>query len=456
MMKIKIPTVIISLFMSLCGLSVAGDRPPNIIVVMVDDMGVEGLSCYENKYFKTPEIDKLAAEGMRFTDFHSNGIVCTPTRAALMTGRYQYRTGMYLVCNANPEHKNHIKGLPSKEWTFAEALKENGYATAIFGKWHIGYLPEFNPVRHGFDIYIGFKSGNIDGHSHYDGSNNLDWWQNEQLKNEPGYYTDLWNEDALEFIRANKDRPFFIYYAHAAPHGPVQARGSKIVRGPDKDDLPPWAERGRTYSKAPSDENYLVRHVLLPVDEGVGMIRREIEKLGLAEDTIIWFTSDNGWTKNHKMINPNRKGAKGTNYEGGHLVPGIVWAPGRVSPGVSSELVTTMDIMPTSLAMAEIKVPEAHPFDGIDIRPALCESKSLAERPIIWGVFQGDRGTFDENIGALRRGSWKLVENELYNLDEDPGEATDLAEKYPERVQQMIKERTAILRDAISDSPYEH
>ena len=137
---------------------------PNIIVILVDDMGYGGLSCYDNQYFKTPEIDKLASAGLLLTDFHSNGAVCSPTRAALMTGRYQYRSGCHVVINADRKHKDHQRGMPDKEWTFAEALKQGGYATAIFGKWHLGYKPKFNPINHGFDQFNGFISGNIDAH----------------------------------------------------------------------------------------------------------------------------------------------------------------------------------------------------------------------------------------------------------------------------------------------------
>ena len=140
----------------------AAERPPNIIVIMVDDMGYGGLSCYDNPYYRTPEIDRLASEGLLLTDYHSNGSVCSPTRAALMTGRYQFRSGCHVVINADPKHPDHRRGLAQQEWTFAEALKTKGYATAIYGKWHLGYQPQFNPLHQGFDEFKGFISGNID------------------------------------------------------------------------------------------------------------------------------------------------------------------------------------------------------------------------------------------------------------------------------------------------------
>ena len=435
---------------SLC----ASAKPlPNIIVIMVDDMGYGGLSCYDNSYFQTPQIDQLAADGLLLTDYHSNGASCTPTRAALLTGRYQFRSGCHVVINADRDHKDHIRGMPAEEWTLAEALKTGGYQTAIFGKWHLGYKPEFNPMKHGFDQFNGFISGNIDAHSHYDRVQIHDWWQNDELKDEPGYHTDLITDHTIDFIQRNKDKPFFIYVSHGSPHTPFQGRGSLIGRGPDKGTLPEWAEQGRSYTTDPTSEDWLIKHFILPVDEGVGRIRQEIERQGLTENTIIWFVSDNGGTQKNKTTSPKTREGKASVYEGGHRVPGIVWAPGRVTPGTSSELVVSMDIMPTSLAMANIDVPAGHRFDGLDVGPVLFESKSLAERTVIWG--QG--ASF-----ALRRGPWKLVQhskrnkfNELYHLEEDPGETRNLSVTHPERVQQMDSELNAIYEETLSDSPYE-
>lgn len=419
---------------------------PNFIIIMVDDMGYGGLSCYDNLYYETPELDRLAADGLLLNDYHSNGTVCSPTRAALMTGRYQFRMGCHFVINADPGHKDHERGLPASEWTLAEALGEAGYATAVFGKWHLGYKPDFNPLHHGFDRFNGFISGNIDAHSHYDRMVTKDWWQGEELKDEPGYHTDLITDHTINFIRENADRPFFIYAAHGTPHSPHQARGSRIVRGPDSGTVPPWGEQGINYSVTPGDPNWLMKHFTLPVDEGVGRIRKEIEKLGLAERTIIWFISDNGGTKANGSLSPRTRGQKGTTYEGGHRVPGIVWAPGRIKPGISDELMVSMDIMPTSLAMAGVPVPDNIHFDGIDLGPALFDSKRLPERTIIWKLLSKT---------GLRCGPWKMVNNELYNLDEDPGESKNLSEQFPERLRQMKMEHEAIFEAALADSPYD-
>lgn len=429
-----------------CGV-MAGERLPNIIVIMVDDMGYGGLSCYDNKHYKTPEIDRLAADGLKLTDYHSNGTVCSPTRAALMTGRYQFRSGCHVVINANPKHPDHVRGLDTKEWTFAEAMKSGGYATAIYGKWHLGYQSKFHPMLHGFDQFNGFVSGNIDAHSHHDRMGTSDWWQGQTLKDEPGYHTDLITQHTLDFIELNKEKPFFIYVSHGTPHSPHQARGSKIQRGPNKGKIPAWGEKEPEYTGKPGDENWLIKHFTMPVDEGVGRIRKKIEKLGLANDTIIWFVSDNGGTKGNHSTSLKTRGGKATLFEGGHRVPGIVWAPGRIVAGESSELVVSMDIMPTSMALAKVKAPADHQLDGIDVGGALFHKKKLPERPVIWGR--------DSSQVALRKGPWKLVGEALYHLEKDPQEKTNLASKYPEKVAAMNQERIAMYTEAIADSPYE-
>lgn len=182
------------------------------------------------------------------------------------------------------------------------------------------------------------------------------------------------------------------------------------------------------------------------MDEGVGRIRRELNELGLAENTILWFISDNGGTKGNYSTSPMTREGKASLYEGGHRVPGIVWAPGRVTPGICSELIVGMDLMPTSLSIAKVNQPKGVVLDGIDVGPALFDSKPLPVRPVIWG-----KGL----VGALRVGPWKLVKNKLYHLGDDPTETKDLAAQYPQRLRQMVKKRQAIFTDAIEDSPYD-
>lgn len=434
----------------------AADKPlrqaqdkPNVIVIIVDDMGYGGVSCFDNQNFTTPEIDQLCADGVKLTDFHSNGAVCSPTRAALMTGRYQQRSGCDEVVNADPRVAMHHIGIHDSEWTFAEAMKSSGYATGILGKWHLGYKPEYHPMNHGFDEFNGFISGNIDAHSHMDRMNVQDWWQGEELKDEPGYHTDLINKHAVDFIERHKSEPFFLYVAHGTPHSPHQARASKIQRGPEKGQLPAWAPE-ETYSNDPKSEDWLIRHFILPVDEGVGQIRAKLEELGIADNTIIWFVSDNGGTGGNRTTSPLTKGNKSQFYEGGHRVPGIVWAPGRVKSGsVSDELMLTFDIMPTSMDMSGIEAPEGLMLDGVNVSAAIFKGEALPHKIRFWNM---------GNRGALRDGDWKIVvsnsKSELFNLEVDPKEKKNIAEQYPERVTEMRRVYDAMLKETLADSPY--
>lgn len=187
---------------------------PNFVIIMVDDMGYAGVSCFGNPYFKTPEIDRLAAEGMRLTDFHSSGTVCSPTRAGLLTGRYQQRAGIEAVIHPVREHPEHRKGLQKTEVTFAQLLQSADYATALIGKWHQGYVhnsEDYHPQNHGFDEFLGYHSGNIDFVSHVGDHNEHNWWHGRKETKEEGYVTDLINRYAIEFIERNKEKPFCLY-----------------------------------------------------------------------------------------------------------------------------------------------------------------------------------------------------------------------------------------------------
>ncbi|MGA0327306.1 MAG: sulfatase-like hydrolase/transferase, partial [Limisphaerales bacterium] len=192
---------------------------PNLIVILADDLGYGDLSCYGNKRFETPSLDQMASEGMRFTDFHSSGPVCSPTRAGLLTGRYQQRSGIPGVINAAFQANRH-HGLSPEEWTFAEALQGQGYHTAIFGKWHLGYRAVFNPIHHGFEVFKGYVSGNVDYHAHIDRMGVKDWWQNDLLADETGYTTELITQHALSYLEAHAEDRFCLYLAYEAPHDP--------------------------------------------------------------------------------------------------------------------------------------------------------------------------------------------------------------------------------------------
>ncbi len=424
-------------------------KRPNFIVIMVDDMGYAGLSCFGNPYFNTPEIDRLAAQGMRFTDFHSSGTVCSPTRAGLLTGRYQQRTGIEAVIHPDSAHPEHRKGLQRQESTFAERLQEAGYRTGIVGKWHQGYpvnSPDFHPQEHGFDEFVGYHSGNIDFVSHVGDHNKHDWWHGKTNTKEEGYATDLINRYADEFVRRHgkQEAPFCLYIAHLAIHNPIQTRGDPVRRTEEKWTRWDWREH--------SEEERVekLKGMTLPIDEGVGLLRNALAELGIEKNTLILFFSDNGGTREGPSSSPKFRGLKGSVYEGGHRVPAIAHWPGRIPAGTTSdELLITTDIMPTLLALANVSFDVAS-FDGRDFSPVLLRQETLTKRPLYWASLS-NRGARSE---AMRDGSWKLVvqhpdappgtfENpalELYNLQSDPEETTRLETRFPEKAAQMHRQ----------------
>ena len=433
-----------------------GERP-NLIVIMVDDMGYAGVSCFGNPYFKTPEIDRLAKEGLKLTDFHSSGTVCSPTRAGLLTGRYQQRAGIEAVIHPVSDHPEHRKGLRQIENTFAESLKQAGYRTGLIGKWHQGYpqnAAEFHPDKHGFDTFIGYHSGNIDFISHVGDHVKHDWWHGRKETREEGYSTHLINEYALQFIKENQDQPFCLYLAHEAIHNPVQVPGDPVRRS----EAEGW-KRWKPANEAERIEKY--RGMTLPVDEGVGQIRDFLVKSGLDQNTFVLFFSDNGPSRDFPSGDPKWRGGKGSVYEGGHRVPAIAWWPGKIKAGTVSDVpAISIDVMPTLLGIAKVKAPEDRPLDGVDLAPVLFEQESLPERPLFWASL-ANSGNRSE---AMRQGPWKLVvlhprakpgtfENEtveLYRLDQDPGEQNNLIKQEPQQAAEMLKQLKDWYRDTQS------
>ncbi len=414
-------------FLVLCGgwsvLCAAEARKPNVIVILADDMGYGDAGCYGSPTLKTPHLDRLAAEGMRFTDFHSSGPVCSPTRAGLMTGRYQQRAGIPGVIFADPEQNRH-HGLHTSETVLPEILKQAGYATALFGKWHLGYQKQFNPTHHGFERFLGFVSGNVDYITHIDGTGVADWWHEDQLTPEEGYTTHLINRYAVEFIEANRDRPFFLYVAHEAVHSPYQAPGDPPVRG---------VGRPRIRGAARQDVAHAYHQMMTEMDDGVGAILKTLGRLDLDRETLVFFFSDNGATKHGS--NGALRGHKGSLWEGGHRVPAIARWPGRIAPGsVTDATGISLDLMPTILAATGVNAPASYRPDGIDLGPVLFGKAVSRPRRLFWGY----RDQF-----AVRDGDWKLIVGrddsppQLYNLSDDLGEKIDVAAEQPARVQTM-------------------
>lgn len=394
---------------------------PNIIIILADDLGYGDVGCYGNTRIETPHIDALSADGLRFTDFHSNGAVCSPTRAALLTGRYQQRTGITGVVTA-AGHRH--TGLDLQETTFAEILKGAGYTTALFGKWHLGYSPDYNPVRQGFDEYVGFVAGNIDYHAHLDQTGAEDWWRQDELVPETGYSTDLITDHGVAFIQRNKEKPFLLYLAHEAPHYPYQGRR----------DPPRYTrEEGRTEDPA-TPEAY--KEMVEVMDEGIGRIRQTVEDAGLSDNTLIFFFSDNGPAKMGSA--GSLRGKKTDIWEGGHRVPAIAYWPGRIrAGGRSDETAMGMDLLPTMAALAGVSLPDGVTIDGVSLLPHLIEESPLARRPVFWGV---------RSMLAIRLGNFKLVTDTsfsdpvLYDLHADPGEEHDMADQNPEVVRDLLRQ----------------
>ena len=415
--------------------SSSSDRPPsgpNFVIIMADDLGYGDSSVF-NGWIETPQLARMARGGMRFTDFHSSGTVCSPTRAGLLTGRYQQRTGISRAIQRDPDSRQSYLGLQTSEVTFAELLGDKGYATAIVGKWHLGNDRKYNPIHHGFDQFRGFIGGNIDYISHYDSEETHDWWDGLEQVEEVGYTTHLLTQHAISFLEKNRDRPFVLYLSHAAVHSPIQAPGDAAVRGPGRD---PERNRGRSQETA-------IRGMVRALDDNVGTILDTLQRLELDERTLVFFFSDNGGASH--MRNEPLRGDKGTAFEGGHRVPAIAWWPGKIEPGIENDSLTiSLDLMPTMLQLAEVALPAGHHVDGRSLAPVLFDGQRITDRKLFW------------NGRAMRDGRWKLLLQKkkplLFDLANDLPESTDLSERYPERIESMLKDIEAWKRDVNSSA----
>ena len=408
----------------------ASGSPPNIVLILIDDIGYNDLGCYGNDLIPTPNIDKLAAGGMRMTDFHTNGAVCSPTRAALLTGQYQQRSGVESAIGFTKD-----EGMPLGKTTIAEALARAGYKSGVFGKWHVGHVSRFGPNDQGFDWSV-VSNNSPDYHTHVSRVGEIDWFKNQELYDEPGYLTDLVTRHTIEFIEENHDQPFFTFVSHVACHFPFQ--------GPDD---PPHRQVGKIwhdtkYGPLPEEEyKRAYRDMLMAVDESVGETVATLERLGLRENTILFITSDNGaysWVGS----NAPYRGQKGDLFEGGHRVPAIVNWPGHVPAGsLSDATAMTMDLLPTFLQIAGVAQPDKVEFDGIALSSVWLENKGLPERTLFWRF---NKLYTKKEAMAVREGKWKYVEKEkkqfLFNLQEDPGEKANLAAGHPEMVDSLRRQ----------------
>lgn len=417
-------------------------RRPNIILIMVDDLGYGDLGCYGCTDIRTPNIDKLADGGVRFTTFYANAPECSPTRTALLTGRYQHRVGG-LECalgignvgrydDAIRLRETHDLGLPPDETSIARMLKNAGYATGISGKWHLGYEPEFFPLKHGFDHWFGPVGGAVDyfHHDEYTGKPAL--YLDDRPVKRQGYLTDLITQDAAAFIKRNTSKPFFLYVAYTAPHTPYQ--------GPD--DKKPQSVPQADYNKG---TRATFVKMVERMDDGVGKITGALRAADLTKNTLIIFMSDNG--ANKKGNNSPYSGYKGNLFEGGIRVPCIAAWPGIVKPGTTSDQpCITMDFSRSILAAAKAAPPTDRPFDGIDILAEVAANSPVKERTLFW---RARRAPWTRK--AVRHGSLKYIslQNDietreyLFDLAADPAEKNNLLTDRPEdlhRLKNLLKD----------------
>ena len=402
--------------------SAPNEPPPNFILIMADDLGYGGIGCYGNTEIKTPHLDRMATQGLRLTSYYANSTVCTPTRAAMMTGRYQQRSGMEGVIYVRGETRQ--LGMAPSEFTLAEALKANGYATGIMGKWHLGYRKKFFPVQQGFDEFYGYVSGNIDFHTHYDNAGIYDWWHNLDSLAETGYVTDLITDHAVNFIEKHHDQPFFLYIPHEAPHAPFQGREDPGYRFPDRE---------FSYYGPVEDKHRAYREMVEAMDDGVGAIFAALDRYQLGGNTLVVFVSDNGAERDYGD-NGNLRGWKTNLFEGGIRVPGIAWWKGKILPAESGKPAMSFDWMPTFLNLSGTALPAGLSLDGIDLSGLLLEQTDPAPRSLFWRY---------RKQKAVRDGRWKLVVDEergtmLFDLVSDPTESTDLAEREAAVVSRLL------------------
>ncbi|HEX8916546.1 MAG TPA: sulfatase [Humisphaera sp.] len=443
--RLAVLTVLVASFARTAGAADAPPKPakPNVVFILADDLGWTDLAVQGSKYYRTPNIDRLAAGGLRFTDGYSCGPNCQPTRAALLSGQYGPRTGVYTVGSIdrfNWEGRplrpvDNVQKLPLDRRTVAQAMKQAGYATGMFGKWHLGE-GEFHPSKRGFDEAI------VSMGQHFD------------FKTSPAveypkgtYLADFLTDKGVDFIRRHKDEPFFLYLPHFGVHAPHQAKPDLIAKFKDAP-----AAGGH------HDPAYAA--MIASVDESVGRIVATLDELKLSDNTLVIFSSDNGGVGGYAREGIKKGGdvtdnaplrsGKGSLYEGGVRVPWIVRWPGKVPAGVVTGVpINSVDLYPTLIELAGGQPPANQPLDGVSQLATFTSGGKTppAREALFWhfpGYLGAGKGEWRTTpAGSVRSGDWKLIEffedgrRELYNLKDDPSEKTNLAEKMPEKAVEL-------------------
>ncbi len=399
--------------------------PPNIVLVLADDMGYGDLSSYGCPDIRTPHIDSIGRRGVRFTRFYANAPECTPTRTALLTGRYQQRVGG-LECAIGVGNVGRYDeavwlqqrgelGLPASEPTLAQLLKRGGYETALSGKWHLGYLDKFLPYRHGFDEFFGILGGNADYFTHRELGGNPVLYHNRAPVRREGYLTDLITEHALGWLRGRSRKPFLLYVSYTAPHTPIQgpADSAKSVTEAN------WEKGDRaTYGR-----------MVQRMDDGVGAILEQLDRMGAADNTLVCFLSDNGGTQLSR--NAGLRGTKGTTWEGGIRVPLLMrWPRLLAQEVVNSQVAITMDLLPTFLSAAGLRQPSGRRLDGINMLPWLSGKAEPPSRALYWRYKRGQavrKAVLDGSLKYVQDGETEA----LHNLAQDEAEKNNLVTGSP-------------------------
>ena len=424
-------------------------RRPNVVFILADDLGYTDLGCYGSTYYETPNIDRLAAQGMRFTDGYTCGPNCTPTRAALMSGQYGPRTGVYTVGGINRFNwrtrplrpVDNVTQLPLATTTVAQAMKSAGYKAGLFGKWHLGQNDQYHPAERGFDEAI----VSMGKHFNFTTAPKVEY-------PEGTYLADFLTDKSLDFIRRHKDEPFFLALHHFAVHSPHEAKPSLVEKFKGK------------AAAAGGHDNPTYAAMIASVDESVGRVTALLDELKLSDNTLVIFTSDNGGVGGYVREGIKRagdvtdnaplRGGKGMLYEGGIRVPYVFRWTGTVAAGrTCHEPINSVDLYPTLLDLAAAKPPANQPLDGASYASLLkSDGTAKLDRDALFWHFPGYLGAGQNNwrttpVSVVRSRDWKLMEFlednrlELYNLREDPSERNDLAQKNPQK--------TAELRDKL-------
>lgn len=403
----------------------AAERPPNLLVILVDDLGFGDLSCYGATDLRTPHVDQLAASGMRFDAFYANSPVCSPTRASLLTGRYPELVGVPGVIRTHEQ--DNWGYLDSRAVLLPQVLGTAGYTTACIGKWHLGLRPENHPISRGFDSFRGFLGDMMDDYYNHRRFGNNYLRNGRQEITADGHATDLFTEWAVDYLRSQSDaqQPFFLYLAYNAPHTPIQ---------------PPDAWLARVQAREPQMDLKRAKLVALieHLDDGIGKVLACLQQTGLDSRTLIVFTSDNGGQLNVGANNGALRDGKQSVYEGGLRVPACVVWPGRIEPASRTNRVAlTMDLFATLCSAAGAEPPPE--VDGVSLLPTLLGSGGeTPERTLFFHRREGGERFGGLTIQAVRQGDWKLLQNspfapqELYDLANDPGEQRNLITQKPE------------------------